>query len=73
VLRSVVPAETNASPCQELVITDEADVLREEGEQHANKPREAGIDVTSVRVAGTVHGFGPWGRAPLLPDLTNDR
>lgn len=40
-----------------LVITDEADVLRDEGEQYANKMREAGVDVTSVRVAGMVHDF----------------
>lgn len=40
-----------------LVITDEADVLRDEGEKYANKLREAGIDVTSVRVAGMVHDF----------------
>lgn len=40
-----------------LVITDEADVLRDEGEQYANKLREAGNDVTSVRVAGMVHDF----------------
>ena len=40
-----------------LVITDEADVLRDEGEQYANKLREAGVKVTSVRVAGIVHDF----------------
>ncbi|WP_405551268.1 alpha/beta hydrolase [Streptomyces sp. NBC_01171] len=40
-----------------LVITDEADVLRDEGEEYANKLREAGNDVTSVRVAGMVHDF----------------
>lgn len=40
-----------------LVITDEADVLRDEGEKYANKLREAGNDVTSVRVAGMVHDF----------------
>ncbi|MEV7716967.1 alpha/beta hydrolase [Streptomyces sp. NPDC088184] len=40
-----------------LVITDEADVLRDEGEQYANRLREARVDVTSVRVAGMVHDF----------------
>ena len=61
-------AEPYASPLQApldqlkglprtLVITDEADVLRDEGEQYANKLREAGVDVTSVRVAGMVHDF----------------
>ncbi|MFC9473066.1 alpha/beta hydrolase [Nocardia sp. NPDC056952] len=40
-----------------LVITAEADVLRDGGELFANKLREAGVDVTAVRVSGTVHDF----------------
>ena len=32
-------------------------MLRDEGEQYANKLREAGVDVTSVSVAGMVHDF----------------
>lgn len=40
-----------------LVITDEVDVLRDEGELCAAELREAGVDVTQVRVGGTVHDF----------------
>lgn len=40
-----------------LIITDEADVLRDEGEMYAAKLREAGVDVTAVRVLGMVHDF----------------
>lgn len=32
-------------------------MLRDEGEQYANRLREARVDVTSVRVAGMVHDF----------------
>ncbi|GAA4846535.1 alpha/beta hydrolase [Saccharopolyspora rosea] len=39
------------------VVTDEADVLRDEGEAYAAKLRLAGVDVTSVRVNGMVHDF----------------
>jgi acetyl esterase len=40
-----------------LVITDEADVLRDEGEAYSRKLRQAGVDVTSVRYEGVFHDF----------------
>ncbi|MGW5127065.1 alpha/beta hydrolase [Streptomyces sp. NPDC004069] len=40
-----------------LLVVDEADVLRDEGEAYAAKLRAAGVPVTTVRYDGTVHDF----------------
>jgi acetyl esterase len=40
-----------------LIVVDENDVLRDEGEAYARKLMQAGVDVTPVRVLGTFHDF----------------
>jgi acetyl esterase len=40
-----------------LMITDEIDIFRDEGEAYAAKVSRAGVEVTAVRVPGTIHDF----------------
>lgn len=40
-----------------LIMVDENDVLREEGEAYARKLSQAGVKVTSLRINGTIHDF----------------
>lgn len=40
-----------------MILNEEADVLRDEGEAYANRLREACNDVTAIRFQGMIHDF----------------
>ncbi|BCS83327.1 putative alpha/beta hydrolase [Cotonvirus japonicus] len=40
-----------------LIIVDENDILRDEGEAYAHKLMQAGVSVDSVRILGAIHDF----------------
>jgi acetyl esterase len=50
-----------------LVVTDENDVLRDEGEAYAHRLLQAGVQVKAIRVLGTIHDFA------MLNPLANTR
>jgi acetyl esterase/lipase len=62
--RSEITASPNQATLEQvkglpptLLLVDEADPLRDEGEAYAAKLREAGVPVTTVRYDGTCHDF----------------
>lgn len=55
-----------------LIITNEDDVLRDEGEAYAHKLMEAGVNVTAIRLLGTIHDcllLNPIASAQIIRDI----
>lgn len=56
---SPLRADINRLKCmpETMIINGQADVLRSEGEAFGEKLRRAGVEVTALRVQGTIHDF----------------
>ena len=50
-----------------MVITDENDVLRDEGEAYAHRLQDAGVPIVSTRYNGIIHDFGLLNALAELP------
>jgi acetyl esterase len=59
-----VPIDQLAGLPRALVITDERDVLRSQGEEFARRLEESGVQVTATRYDGVMHEF--FGAAAVL-------
>ncbi|MBS6475836.1 MAG: alpha/beta hydrolase fold domain-containing protein, partial [Clostridiales bacterium] len=54
-LRATLDCLKNLPPT--MIINGQADVLRSEGEAFAEKLRHADVEVTALRIQGTIHDF----------------
>lgn len=64
---SVVDAINLAEHPPALLVTNEHDLLRDQGEAYAAQLAKAGVDVTAFRALGMVHAF--W-RQPAVLDAS---
>ena len=54
---AVLRAENLAEHPPVLIVTNEHDILRDQGEEFAARLADAGVEVTAVRALGMVHSF----------------
>lgn len=68
-LRASLDDLNGLPPC--LLITDENDVLRDEGEAYGRKLIKAGVPVTAIRYAGLMHDFAMLNALSEIPAVKN--